>query len=101
MATAVTALGAAPESLDAVPRPAYPLRYDVSSPSHHRRLSVAFRAILAVPYIAAVGFFGWISYLLAVIGWFSIVFSASFDRTLWGWIAGYMRRRAYLMTYLA
>src|SRR2546426_7166856 len=92
--------------------PIYPLSYEVEQPEGPRnRLTTAFRAILAIPHAVMVGVpgagrvsrgvFGAVATIVAVIAWFSILFTGKCPRGLWDLSHQYLRWRARAIAYMA
>jgi hypothetical protein len=89
----------------------YPITYDVRPQTTERnRLTVAFRAILAIPHWLLVGdptedvgggVIGTAAAVTAIISWFAIVFTGSHPRGLWDFTNFYMRWRGNALAYMA
>ena len=87
---------------------AYPVVFDVEPQITTRnRLTVAFRAILALPHAILVGTPGvgggsdngggvisTVALVMAIISWFAIVFTGKQPKGLWDFTSYYLRRRA-------
>src|SRR5437763_8786684 len=92
--------------------PSYPIAYDVEAQLTGRnRLTVAFRAILAIPHAIIVGtpgignrsqgLLGAVAFVLAIVAWFAILFTGKHPRGIWDFSAMYMRWRTKAITYMA
>jgi hypothetical protein len=91
--------------------PSYPVAYDVEPQLTGRnRLTVAFRAILAIPHAIIVGtpsaanrggVLGTVAFVLAIFAWFSILFTGKHPKGIWDFCAMYMRWRAKAIAYMA
>ena len=97
---------------EATPAPAgYPITYGVEPQTAERnRLTVAFRAILAIPHWLLVGdptedvgggVIGTAASVVAIISWFAIVFTGRQPRGLWDFTNFYMRWRGNALAYMA
>ncbi len=97
---------------EATPAPAgYPITYGVEPQTAERnRLTVAFRAILAIPHLLLVGdptedvgggVIGTAASVVAIISWFAIVFTGRQPRGLWDFNNFYMRWRGNALAYMA
>jgi hypothetical protein len=94
------------------PAPAgYPVTYDMD-PQHadRNRLTVAFRAILAIPHWLLVGepgedvgggVIGTAAVVTTIISWFAILFTGKQPRGLWDFTNFYMRWRGNAVAYMA
>ncbi|MHB8574852.1 MAG: DUF4389 domain-containing protein [Dehalococcoidia bacterium] len=79
----------------------YPVWYDVAAQTKSRRLTVAFRAVLAIPHLFVLSVLGPIAYLVTIVGWLSIVFSARYDASLASFPLMYLRWLARVYGYIA
>lgn len=79
----------------------HPVRYAVAFPERLRRLRAAFCLVLVLPALLVTAAFLWIAELLWLVGWISIVVSGQYDRTLWGFSVGCLRRQAQVATFIS
>jgi Domain of unknown function (DUF4389) len=78
----------------------YPASIEIAEPPVRRRLSVAFRIILAIPHIFVLAFmlFAWT--VTTVIAWFAILFTGSYPQGLYDFGVGVLRWRLRVEAYL-
>src|SRR5688572_18055462 len=92
---------------------AYPVSVTIASPPHPRnRLTTAFRPILALPHAVlvgpvywwvrsgTVGLLGAVTYFLAIVGWFSILFTGTHPGPMRDLALFYLRWRARAVGYM-
>jgi hypothetical protein len=90
---------------------AYPVDFTVERQlENHNRLTTVFRPILAIPHALLVGgpgmagrsgVFGAVAGFVALLGWFTILFTGRFPRDLWDLSALYLRWQAKASAYMA
>ena len=77
----------------------YPIQYGAIRPSESNRLTVAFRAILAIPIVIFAGLLIYIVEFIALVAWFAILFTGRFPdsmlRISQGVIRSVMRAHSY------
>jgi hypothetical protein len=76
------------------------ITYDVTYQEPRNRLTVAFRAILAIPHMVVSTVWGYFAEILAVVQWFIIVFTGKRNEGIWnlqqGWLGYYARVVGYV-----
>jgi hypothetical protein len=72
-------------------RPPLPVLVSVAPPARQRRVTVAFRAILAIPHLVVLYVLGLVASIMAVIGWFAALFTGSIPVFSATFLAGYLR----------
>ncbi len=77
----------------------YPIQYGAVRPSESNRLTVAFRAILAIPIVIFAGLLIYIVEFIALVAWFAILFTGRFPDSMLsisqGVIRSVMRAHSY------
>lgn len=80
---------------------AYPVRLDLEPPAADRdRLSVAFRLILVLPHLIAVGLLGVVWGLTTLFAWFAILFTGEYPERLYDFGVGALRWTTRVEAYL-
>jgi Domain of unknown function (DUF4389) len=77
----------------------YPVTFSVTYEEQRSRLSTFFRLILAIPILIWVGVYALIASIAVVIAWFVMVVSASYPRSLYDFVAGYLRIQTLAVAY--
>ncbi len=76
------------------------LSYEVGYAEQRNRLTVAFRYFLALPHLIVSGAWGALANVLALVQWFTILFTGRRNQGIWdlqrGWLAYYARVQGYL-----
>ena len=91
--------------------PSYPVAYDVEPQLTGRnRLTVAFRAILAIPHAIIVGtpgignrsqgLLGAVALFLAIVAWFAILFTGKYPEGMYRFAVGVMRWHVRVEAYV-
>jgi len=68
--------------------PEYPVRFDVEYPEKLSRLLIFVKWLLAIPHILILGLLGILGIVVYVIGWFAILFTGRFPRSLFDFLVG-------------
>ena len=78
----------------------YPASIEIAEPPARRRMSVAFRIILAIPHIFVLAFmlFAWA--VTTFVAWFAILFTGSFPQGLYDFGVSVLRWRLRVEAYL-
>ena len=71
--------------------PEYPVRFDVEYPEKLSRLLIFVKWLLAIPHILILGLLGILGIVVYVIGWFAILFTGRFPRSLFDFLVGIRR----------
>lgn len=80
---------------------AYPAELELAAPPEERRLlTVAFRAILAIPHIIAVWALGVAWALTSMVAWFSILFTGRYPASLYRFGVGVLRWNVRVEAYI-
>ncbi len=78
----------------------HPISLTVSDDLQRTRLTVAFRAILAIPHLIWVVLWGIVVYLAVIVSWFATLFAGQTPEGLHNFIAQYLRYTTQLYGYL-
>jgi hypothetical protein len=68
--------------------PEYPVRFDVEYPEKLSRLLIFVKWLLVIPHILILGLLGILGIVVYVIGWFAILFTGRFPRSLFDFLVG-------------
>jgi len=79
---------------------AYPVVYDQSPPVKRSRLTVFFRWIMAIPHFIWLTLYGLAAYIVVVIAWFALMFTAKYPQGMYNFIAGFLRYASRVSAYL-
>jgi hypothetical protein len=79
---------------------AYPVVYDQSPPVKRSRVTVFFRALLAIPHLIWLTLYGLGAYIAAFCAWLVLLFTAKFPQGLYDFLAGYLRYTGRVCAYL-
>lgn len=79
----------------------YPVTFEASYVERRSRLSTFFRLILAIPLAIWLYVYAIVAYLAIVIGWFAIVITGDYPRSLYDFVAGFTRFLARFTAYTA
>jgi hypothetical protein len=69
----------------------YPVTFEADYVERRSRLTAFFRALLAIPLVIWLYFYGLVAGLAMVIAWFAIVLSARYPQGLYDFVAGFTR----------
>lgn len=78
----------------------YPVAYDQSPPEKRSRLTVFFRLIMAIPHYIWLMLYGIGAYIVLIIAWFAILFTARYPAGMYAFVAGYLRYASRVYAYL-
>lgn len=78
----------------------YPVQYSIVYPGQSNRLTVFFRAILAIPALAWVSIVAIAAFVAVIIGWFVILITGRYPEGLRNFVIGYIRLSMRVYTYL-
>ncbi len=78
----------------------HPVRLVVTDDLSRRRITVAFRLLLAVPHLLWVTLFGIAAFALSFVVWIAVLVEGRAPRTLHGFLASYTRYTVHLTAYL-
>ncbi|MBI2767011.1 MAG: DUF4389 domain-containing protein [Chloroflexi bacterium] len=82
--------------------PAYPVRFVAAVvPGDRHRVTTLFRIILAVPHLIIANALGTVASVVAILGWFAILFTGSMPDGLRGLIVASIRWRARVFAYVS
>jgi len=79
----------------------YPIRYEADYVEERDRLTAFFRYLLAIPWAIVASIYGLAAYVVAVIAWFAIVFTARYPTGLYNFNAGFLRFLARVYGWLS
>ena len=79
----------------------YPVTFEVDYVEERSRLTAFFRLILAIPLAIWLYFYGLVASIALVIAWLAIVFTASYPKGLYDFVAGFTRSLARITAYMA
>jgi len=79
----------------------HPVTLDVEYPERLSRLSTFFRLLLAIPQLIVVYLLGVALFVLTIIAWFAILFTARYPKSIFQFNAGVLRWQANVYAYLA
>jgi Domain of unknown function (DUF4389) len=77
------------------------ITYDVTYQEPRNRLTVAFRAILAIPHMVVSSVWGYFAQILAMVQWFIIVFTGKRNEGIWNLQHAYLGYYARVMGYVS
>jgi hypothetical protein len=78
----------------------YPVGFQMDYIEGRSRLTTFFRWILAIPHFFFAAVYGLIFYIVLIISWFALVFTARWPDSLWGFSTGFLRYLTRLSAYL-
>jgi hypothetical protein len=80
----------------------YPVGVDVDPPAQQNRVSVFFRLLFMIPAAIVAGVIVLVAYVVALIGWFTILFTGKFPEGMVNFVVGALRwwTRVYGYVYL-
>lgn len=77
----------------------YPVAYDQRPPERRNRLTVLFRALLAIPHFIVGGIYGFVASFTLLIAWVAIVLTGRYPAGLYDFNAGFTRYTSRLVAY--
>ena len=86
--------------MDAVPRSLHPIRLVVTDDCERSRLTVVFRALLAIPHLLWLLLWGAAAFTAGFVVWLAVLVERRAPRPLHGFIASYVRYAAHVTAYL-
>jgi hypothetical protein len=81
-------------------RPADPIQLEVSDDLARSRLTVFFRALLAIPHLIWLLLWGIVAYFAVIASWFATLFRGTSPDSLHGFLAAYIRYQTHVYAYL-
>ena len=78
----------------------HPIGLIVTDDLERSRLTVFFRALLAIPHVIVVYLWGIAAFLAVIVAWFAALFTARVPGGLHSFIAGYLRYSTHVFGYL-
>lgn len=78
----------------------YPLQLEVRPDVEHKRLTVAFRAILVIPHAIVLLLLGIAQAFVTLFAWFAILFTGRYPVSLWDFSVGVARWNARVAAYM-
>jgi hypothetical protein len=79
---------------------AYPVSFEMDYVERRSRLTTFLRYLLAIPHLFFAFFYGIAAYVVVVIAWFALLFTARWPASLYEFVAGFVRYLARLSGYL-
>jgi Domain of unknown function (DUF4389) len=79
----------------------HPIRLVVRDDLRRRRLTAAFRLLLAVPQLVWASLYGTAAFVLAFVVWLAVLFERRAPTSLHDFLAGYVRYTVHLTAYLS
>jgi hypothetical protein len=80
---------------------AYPVTFEADYVEKRSRLTTFFRLILVIPHAIVLVLWAFAAYIVAIIAWFAIVFTARWPRGLYDFSAGFWRYSTAVIGYAA
>lgn len=78
----------------------YPVSFEMDYVARRSRLTTFFRWLLAIPHFFFAAFYGIAVYVVLIIAWFALLFTARWPTSLYEFTAGFVRYTARLSAYL-
>jgi hypothetical protein len=78
----------------------YPVSFEMDYVEKRSRLTTFFRWLLAIPHFFFAMFYGIAFYVVWIIAWFALLFTAHWPMSLYEFTAGFLRYTARLSAYL-
>ena len=78
----------------------YPVTFQMDYVQRRSRLTTFFRYILAIPHFVFAIFYAIAFYVVYIIAWFALLFTARWPGSLYGFMSGFLRYIARLSAYL-
>jgi Domain of unknown function (DUF4389) len=79
----------------------HPVRLVISDDLRRRRLTAAFRLLLALPQLVWASLYGTAAFVLAFVVWLAVLFERRAPTSLHAFLAGYVRYTVHLTAYLS
>ncbi len=79
----------------------YPITVGVTYPEKLSRLSTFFRLILVIPQYVVLYFIGIVAWILMFFAWWAILFTGKYPRSLFDFVAGYLRWSTRVSGYMS
>lgn len=77
----------------------HPVEFEVDYPIAHSRGLIFVKWLLAVPHMVLLAFYAFAVIMVSPVAWFAILFTATYPRPLFNFVAGYLRWLARMMAY--
>jgi hypothetical protein len=77
----------------------YPVSFAADYVEGRSRLTTFFRLILAIPHMILLYVWGIVTYIVLVIAWFAIVFTARYPAPLYGFVSRFVRYATQVIAY--
>jgi hypothetical protein len=77
----------------------YPVTFEADYVEQRNRLSAFFRLILAIPVAIVLYVYGIIAFVVIVFAWFAIVFTGHYPRSMYDFVAGFLRFQTRVTAY--
>jgi hypothetical protein len=77
----------------------YPVTFEADYVERRNRLSAFFRLILAIPVAIVLYVYGIIAFVVIVFAWFAIVFTGHYPRSMYDFVAGFLRFQTRVTAY--
>jgi hypothetical protein len=78
----------------------HPVTFEADYVERRSRLTTFFRLILAIPHLIVITFYGLAAYLVIFIAWFVLLFTGSWPRGMYDFVAGFLRYATAVHGYL-
>ena len=78
----------------------YPVSFEMDYVEKRSRLTTFFRLLLAIPHFFYAFFYGIAAYVVVIIAWFALLFTARWPASLYEFSAGFLRYLARLSAYV-
>jgi len=69
----------------------YPVEFEMDYAERRSRLTTFFRYFLAIPHFVFATFYGLAFYIVLIIAWFALLFTARWPESLYGFSCGFLR----------
>ena len=77
-----------------------PIRFESDYEIERNRLTVFFRAIIAIPWLIWASLYGIAAFVVVIVAWFAMLFTARFPEGMYSFVASYVRLSARVTAYL-
>ncbi|MFI4993516.1 MAG: DUF4389 domain-containing protein [Solirubrobacterales bacterium] len=77
----------------------YPVTFEADYAEKRSRLTAFFRLILVIPVAIVLYVYAIIAWVVIVIAWFAIVFTGHYPRTMYDFVAGFLRFQTRVTAY--
>ncbi|HZO36688.1 MAG TPA: DUF4389 domain-containing protein [Solirubrobacteraceae bacterium] len=78
----------------------YPVQYEADYVERRSRLTTFFRWLLAIPHLIVISVLGFFAYIVVIVAWFALLFTARWPQGMYNFTAGVLRYAARLYGYL-